>query len=230
MHRLCTGRTPGTLADTGLGNTERNERFLAFLRLVVTVYFKKHAHGFSTPPPVTLFNKYYNQQQQPRTLEQHRVWLEDICQPCTLEQHRVWLEDIWQNIWDYIQFEDETIPSVHALYRHWKRVCWVIDMWHQANRNVMELMSLTEFGWTIDENNLTLDWDSQEKVDAVKQRVASLIRGCKCRTGCGASHCGFKKNTKICSMGCECINCLNTATPEPATDTTPLIPRGRDCG
>ena len=154
----------------------------SYAYIVGTVYFKKHAHGFSTPPPVTLFNKYYNPTTttleqhrvwlediwqpctleqhrvwlediwqpctleqhrvwlediwQPCTLEQHRVWLEDIWQPCTLEQHRVWLEDIWQNIWDCIQFEDETIPSVHALYRHWKRVCWVIDMWHQANRNV----------------------------------------------------------------------------------------------
>ena len=82
-------------------------------------------------------------------------------------------------------------------------------------------MSLTEFGWTIDENNLTLDWDSQENVDAVKQRVASLIRGCKCRTGCGISR-GCKKNAEVCSMGCKCINCLNTATPEPATNTSLL--------
>ena len=39
---------------------------------------------------------------------------------------------------------DTTVPSVHetfhaftadadALYRHWKRVCWVLDMWSQAD-------------------------------------------------------------------------------------------------
>ena len=39
-------RTPGTLADTGLGNTERNERFLAFLGVVVTVYFKNSLMAF----------------------------------------------------------------------------------------------------------------------------------------------------------------------------------------
>ena len=33
---------------------------------------------------------------------------------------------------------------------------------------------------------------------------------------------GCKKNAEVCSMWCECINCLNTATPEPATDTSLL--------
>ena len=112
-----TDTTPGTLADTGL---ELNIGFLAFLRLVGTVYFKTHALAFSTPSPVTLFNKYNNS-------------------ATALEQHCLWLEDIRQNIWDRIQFEDETIPSIDALYRHWKRACWVLDMWHQSNRNNMEL-------------------------------------------------------------------------------------------
>ena len=25
---------------------------------------------------------------------------------------------------------------------------------------------------------------------------------------------GCKKNAEVCSMGCKCINCLNTATPD----------------
>ena len=33
---------------------------------------------------------------------------------------------------------------------------------------------------------------------------------------------GCKKNAEVCSMGCKCINCLNTATPEPATNTSLL--------
>lgn len=194
-----TDATPGTLADTGL---EHNKGFLAFLRLVGTAYFKKHALAFSMPSPVILFNKYNN----PTTT--------------ALEQHCLWLEDIRQNIWDRIQFEDETIPSVDSLYRHWKRACWVIDMWHQSNRNIMELKHLTDFGRIIEGDTLTFDWDSQENVAAVQQRVASLIRGCKCRTGCGTLRCGCKKNGKHCSEGCECKNCSNTATPEPVTDTS----------
>ena len=154
------------------------------------------------PSPVILFNKYNN----PTTT--------------ALEQHCLWLEDIRQNIWDRIQFEDETIPSVDSLYRHWKRACWVIDMWHQSNRNIMELKHLTDFGWIIEGDTLTFDWDSQENFAAVQQRVASLIRGCKCRTGCGTLRCGCKKNGKHCSERFECKNCSNTATPEPVTDTS----------
>ena len=67
-----TDTTPGTLADTGL---ELNIGFLAFLHLVGTVYFKTHALAFSTPSPVTLFNKYNN---SATALEQHCLWLEDI--------------------------------------------------------------------------------------------------------------------------------------------------------
>ncbi len=46
-------RTPGTPADTGLGITELNEGFLAFLRQVGTAYFKKDATGFATQSPTT---------------------------------------------------------------------------------------------------------------------------------------------------------------------------------
>ena len=42
---------PGTLADTGLTNNQFETGFLAFLRLVVSVYFKKHKSGFSQSTP-----------------------------------------------------------------------------------------------------------------------------------------------------------------------------------
>lgn len=129
-------------------------------------------------------------------------------------------DDIRLNIWDRIEFENESIPNTDALYNHWKRTCWVADMWHQSTNNYMELMPLSEFGWLIDGDSLTIHWDSAENVTAVQQRVASLLKGCKCKTGCATSHCGCKKKKRYCSAGCECISCVNTATPEPATDNS----------
>lgn len=71
-------RTPGTLGDIGLDIAEMKKGFLAFLRLVGTAYFKKHALGFTTPSPQTLFNKHYDPTTTP--LKQHDAWLSDIRQ------------------------------------------------------------------------------------------------------------------------------------------------------
>ena len=180
---------PGTLADVDIEGNKINSGFLAFLRLVGTVYFKKHSSGFSITPD-RHFNKFTN--------------------PNPLQQHCSWLEDIRQTIWDRIQFESEMIPSTEALYRHWRRTCWVLDMWKKANNNQMVLHPLANFGWKVTDESLTFDWDSENNMEAVRQRVIQLLKGCKCRTGYTTSRCGCRKKNKECSEGCECTNCSNT--------------------
>ncbi len=51
--------------------------------------------------------------------------------------HTEWLEDIRESVWARINFENEMLPSVDALLRHWKRTCWIVDMWGQADKNIM---------------------------------------------------------------------------------------------
>ena len=116
------------------------------------------------------------------------------------------------HIWDLVQFENEIIPSTEALYRHWKRTCWVLDMWNKADCNHMVLNPLTDFGWKVTEESLTFDWDSECNMEAVRQRVIQLLEGCKCKTGCTTSRCGCRKKGNQCSEGCECTNCSNTCT------------------
>lgn len=98
------------------------------MRLFGTVYFKEHATGFDTPPPATHFSKFINSTST--TIQKHITWL-----------------DIWQNIWDRLSCESDMIPSVDALWRHWKRACWVMDMWHQAEVNVLEVKPIIDYGW-----------------------------------------------------------------------------------
>ena len=57
---------------------------------------------------------------------------------------------------------------------------------------------------------LKIIWDTDVNMEAVRDRVHSLPRGCKCATGCTTSHCGCKKRDKTCSIGCQCLNCSNT--------------------
>ena len=78
---------PGTLAD--VDRNKINSGFLAFLRLVGTIYSKQHSSGFSTTPD-RHFNKFTD--------------------PNPLQQHCSWLDDIRQTIW--IKFESEMSMSM----------------------------------------------------------------------------------------------------------------------
>ena len=56
---FITGRkSQGSLADTDLEGENYKNGFLAFLRLIGTVYFKKHAIAFETPSPANHFLKF----------------------------------------------------------------------------------------------------------------------------------------------------------------------------
>ena len=77
----------------------------------------------------------------------------------------------------------------------------------------MVLKPLNGCGWKINGDSLTFDWDSEGNIEVVKERVARLLKGCGCRTGCGTTRwCACKRKGKLCSEGCECTNCLNIQT------------------
>ena len=102
------------------------------------------------------------------------------------------------------------IPSTEALYRHWRRTYWVLDRWKKANNNHMVVYPLANFGWKVTGESLTFDWGSENNMEAVRQHVVQLLKGCKCKTGCTTSRCGCRKKNKEYSEGCECTNCSNT--------------------
>ena len=106
--------------------------------------------------------------------------------------------------------------STDALYFHWKRTCWVLDMWGQADRNVTVLEPVTEYGWTVEDRNHCITWDTDENMKTVRERVSLLLRGCKCVTGC-------KKKDTTCTEGCQCTNCENQVSPREERDELPVI-------
>ncbi len=185
---ICGNEHQGTLADTGLAH---EHGYLAFVRMIGTLYFKKHSTGFDTPSPAHHFSTF--------------------CDPnlTVLHQHSAWLDDIRQNIWYRVKFENEMIPSDEALRLHWTRTCWVVNMWSQANQHTMLLEPITEHGWTVQDNQLQVIWDSQRNMAAIRERVNTLLKGCKCATGCMTRRCSCQKSNKKCSVGCDCTNCCN---------------------
>lgn len=182
--------TPGTLACVALRDNEYKLGYLAFMRLIGTVYFKKNSSGFDTVSPATYFSQFNDH----TTVE---------------EQHSSWLQEIRQTIWYRTKFENEMIASDEALLLHWQRSCWILHMWSQADRSDLELLPMTSFGWCSDEDQLTMKWDTEFNICAIRQRVDVLTKGCKCATGCTTNRCGCKKKGVQCSAGCECFNCSN---------------------
>ena len=193
--------TPGSLSDFNEPSNE--EGFLSFMRLVGCAYFIKHKSAFlpTYHTPASHFNSFHKDGQTPQ------------------EHHHKWLDDLRDRIWGKIKYEEEMVPSSEALHRHWKRSCWIIDMWQQAEKNQMTLRPLEGNGWKIiDQGTLEIDWDSKENVETVRHRVALLTKGCNCKTGCRTSRCGCVKRNGKCGAGCNCQNCCNLPIPSISED------------
>ena len=119
-------------------------------------------------------------------------------------------------MWDRTQFEGEMMPSTDSLYRHWKCVCWVIDMWRQANRPTLELRPLTEFGWKINAQDLlTFDWDSQWNIDSCQETCHSIAEGLQMQNRVWLSHLWLQEGGAKCSEGCDYTGCTNIASSQP---------------
>ena len=97
--------TQGSLSDTLLHNDVYKQGFLAFIRLIGTVYFKKHVTAFESNSPESHFKSFITSSTDIK------------------EHHRNWFDDNQQNTWDRITFEAEMVPSTAALWQHWKRSC-----------------------------------------------------------------------------------------------------------
>ena len=117
-----THELPGTLADTVPLTLDNG--FLSFVRLVGTMYFKKHLSVFHCNTPRALYMSLEETGLSPR------------------EQHKKFIQIIREEVWSRIEFEDELPPSFEALQRHWLRTCWVSNMWSQANKNHMAFLDL----------------------------------------------------------------------------------------
>lgn len=73
----------------------------------------------------------------------------------------------------------------------------------------MQVATITNFGWNLADNVLTIDWDSAENQAAVNERVLLLTKGCHCKTGCTTGRCGCRKKGQNCTEGCSCLHCSN---------------------
>ena len=177
-----------------LSHLPNEENYLAFLRMVGVMYFQRHRSTFSSyHSPVAHFHSHKSDKTSIK------------------QQHLNWIDSLRQGMWDQVTFEDQLIPSNEALYRHYRRSSWVIDYWRKASNNNMQLLPVTSFGWKLDKDEaLQIEWDSDENIQNIKERITFLLRGCKCtKSKCSTRVCSCRKAGRLCGPGCSCTGCTN---------------------
>ena len=118
---------------------------LDFLRLVGTVYFKKH---------LAAFNSQYGHE-----APQHRFNSIDST-VTNQERHQLWLQKIRETIAERITCEEERIPSFTALWCHWLRSCWISQLWQNSPQSDVysQLPPPDESGWLLhQDDSYTID-------------------------------------------------------------------------
>ena len=135
---------PGCLSQTVTGN--REDGFLAFLRLIGTAYFQKHVSTFSSQLDC----------QTPRQL------INTINGTSTKAIHETWLNKIRTVTSTLIDTEEKRVPSYTALWRHWLRSSWISMMWlFSITPHVYaNLPKPEESGWIVNTyQNYSIDWE-----------------------------------------------------------------------
>ena len=116
---IAGGKSPNPVGS--IGKAFHESSFYSFLRLIGCAYFKKHASGFEQCTPVSL----YYSVKKPAADE--------------FDTHKEWLDIIRRRVWMRADLESHNVPTTDALRLHWHRCLWVLELWHSATENEIEL-------------------------------------------------------------------------------------------
>ena len=205
---ICGQQYEGSLHHT---SEDYLTGLLAWYRLVGCVYFKDACTAFldqvPTNSPSDLFRAMYDDSES------------------SITNHCRWLNKIRTAVPYRVPSEEYYLPSNDAVTYHWKRVCWVSQVWAQSDKPHIVFPDVEEWGWKSDSGTLNCEWDSPENLACVQERVDAWGKGCTCSTGCTTNRCGCRKSGKVCGPGCTCeakSQCWNSSVEEivPNSDNT----------
>ena len=201
---ICGHNMPGCLHHTSSDNLQHG--FLSFIRLIGTCYFKKHLTAFvalkGCKMPQHLLNS-----------------IDPSLQP--EQRHKVWFNTIREVVSDRIVNEEDRMPTIMSLWRHWLRCCWVSQMWqHSCQGDIFSsLLPPEDSGWLLKaDGNYIIDWEATEVQQMIKDNIEFLTKGCSCTKGCRTLRCGCRKKQRSCGPGCLCQGCTNLNTSESPPD------------
>ena len=78
-------------------------------------------------------------------------------------KHELWLTEIHKVVGGRILNEEDRVPSITALWRHWLRSCWTSQLWHNSSVDVYTSLPIPEeSGWNESHDGYTFDWEAPE--------------------------------------------------------------------
>ncbi len=128
-----------------------------------------------------------------------------------------WLDEIRDTTIKLKKSEELYLPSNGSLLLHWKRCCWVSQIWKQSTSNIIEFPDVRQWGWKYnDDNDLIIMWDSQENLDKIQTTLRLWTKGCSCKSGCKNRRCGCRnREGRSCGPGCNCKGKCSNAPSDP---------------
>ena len=100
----------------------------------------------------------------------------------SITNHCRWLNKIRTAVPYRVPSEEYYLPSNDALTYHWKRGCWVSQVWAQSDKPHIVFPDVEEWGWKSDSDTLNCEWDFPETLACVQERVDAWGKGCTCST------------------------------------------------
>ena len=190
----------GHLYDTS--EESKSLGFYSFLRLIGCLYFKKYYSAV-----VSLKNVDTPQQ----LLQSFSTSIE--------QKHREWYNTIRSIVSDRISSEEERMPTITSMWRHWLRSCWVVNMWQCSTHEnpYADLPKPESCGWMKSSSgHYSVDWECPAVMSKVQDTIDFLTKGCGCKKGCTSQQCGCRKRGTCCGPSCHCLNCSNISQSNPA--------------
>ena len=188
--------------------------FRAFCRLIGCVFITKCSSSFqykmkflTKPSPRDIYDKVCEEHDTLSEQELLQEWLDQIrtfimqSPECTSEQY--WL------------------PSHDSLMLHWKRCCYVLQIWKQSDLSFMKYPDTTQWGWSFVEKDLVFRWDSDANFRKVEKYRKLWTSGCKCRSvtkPCNNRTCGCRKSQKPCGPACACADTCHNKASDPSVE------------
>ena len=117
--------------------------------------------------------------------------------------------------------EAKWLPSFDSPKLHWKRCCYVVQMWQQTDPNIMDYPDVEQWGWSITDDKLTVKWDSDHNIKYVEKYRKLWSSGCDCRSitkPCNSRTCGCKRDCKPCGPACKCSDLCCNKPIDPSID------------
>ena len=104
------------------------------------------------------------------------------------------LSEVMWKLWNTTSTQNESSGNKIITEKNSNKESRTIDNCFNHLNNLIHTQ--INYGWTVNDDKLSVVWDTPANLEAIRGRVNLLLSGCKCVTGCSTGRCGCKRSNK----------------------------------